>query len=82
LLADRKDGDGERDEIVIDGTDRIVYQTERVAISDCAWLLKPLAPYESREVEEAENSKRAACCPNPTRGRAKEGIRKCQPGTR
>ena len=33
VLADRKDSDGDRDEIVIEGIGRIVYQTERVAIS-------------------------------------------------
>ena len=52
VLADDKDSDGERDEIVIDGSDRIVYQTERVAISDCTWLLKSMAQYESQEAED------------------------------
>jgi hypothetical protein len=52
VLGDQKDGEEDRDEIVIDGTDRIVYQTERVAISDCAWLLKSLTQYESQKVED------------------------------
>ncbi len=52
VLGDKKDSEGDRDEIVIEGTDRIVYQTERVAISDCAWLLKSLTQYESREMED------------------------------
>jgi len=51
VLGDKKDSDGDRDEVMIEGTDRIVYQTERVAISDCAWLLTPLAQYESQKVE-------------------------------
>ena len=52
VLADRKDSDRDRDEIVIEGTDRIVYQTERVAISDCTWLLKSLTQYESQNAED------------------------------
>ena len=52
VLGDKKDSEGDRDEIVIEGTDRIVYQTERVAISDCTWLLKSLTQYESQKVEE------------------------------
>jgi hypothetical protein len=52
VLGDKKDSDGDLDEIVIEGTDRIVYQTERVAINDCTWLLAPLAQYESRETED------------------------------
>jgi hypothetical protein len=48
VLADRKDSDPDRDEVVIEGTDWIVYQTERVAISDCTWLLKSLTQYESQ----------------------------------
>jgi len=48
VLADRKDGSGERDEVVIHGTDQIVYQTERVEISDCTWLMRPLVQYESQ----------------------------------
>ena len=52
VLGDKKDGEGDRDEIIIEGTDRIVYQTERVAISDCTWLLRPLTQYESQEVED------------------------------
>jgi hypothetical protein len=52
VLGDKKDSEGDRDEIVVDGTDLIVYQTERVAISDCTWLLTPLAQYESRETED------------------------------
>ena len=52
VLGDQKDSEGDRDEIVIEGTDRIVYQTERVAISDCTWLLTPLAQYESQETED------------------------------
>jgi len=51
VLADRKDGDPGRDEIVIAGIDRIVYQTERVAISDCTWLMRPLAQYESQKAD-------------------------------
>ena len=35
VLGDKKDSQGDRDEVVIEGTDWIVYQTERVAISDC-----------------------------------------------
>jgi hypothetical protein len=52
VLGDKKDSEWDRDEIVIDGIDRIVYQTERVAISDCTWLLTPLTQYESREVDD------------------------------
>ena len=52
VLGDQKDSEGDRDEIVIEGTDRIVYQTERVAISDCTWLLKSLTQYESQNVED------------------------------
>ena len=40
------------DEIIIEGTDRTVYRTERVAISDCAWPLTPPAQYESQKVED------------------------------
>ena len=35
VLGDKRDSQGDRDEVVIEGTDWIVYQTERVAISDC-----------------------------------------------
>ena len=52
VLADRKDSDPDRDEVVIEGTDWIVYQTERVAISDCTWLLKSLTQYESQNAED------------------------------
>ena len=52
VLADRKDGDPRRNEIVIEDIGRIVYQTERIAISDCTWLLTPLAKYESRKRED------------------------------
>jgi hypothetical protein len=52
VLGDQKDSDGDRDEVVIEGTDWIVYQTERVAISDCTWLLKSLTQYESQKVED------------------------------
>jgi hypothetical protein len=52
VLADRKDSEKDRDEIVIEGTDRIVYQTERITITDCTWLLTPLKQYESRSVED------------------------------
>jgi hypothetical protein len=52
VLGDKKDSDRDRDEIMIEGTDRIVYQTERVAISDCTRLLTPLTQYESREMED------------------------------
>ncbi len=52
VLADKKDGDRGRDEIMIEGIDRSVYQTKRVAISDCTWLLTPLTQYESQEVED------------------------------
>jgi hypothetical protein len=48
VLAGLKDSGGDREEIVIEGTDHIVYQSERVTVSDCACLLKPLAEYESR----------------------------------
>ncbi len=51
MLGDQKDSRGDRDEVVIAGTDRIVYQTERVAISDCTWLLTPLAQYESQKAK-------------------------------
>jgi hypothetical protein len=51
VLGERKDSERDRDEIVIEGIDRIVYQTERVAISDCTWLLTPLKQYESQKVE-------------------------------
>ena len=34
------------------GRTSIVYQTERVAISDCTWLLKSLTQYESQKVED------------------------------
>ena len=52
VLGDQKDSEGDRDEVVIEGTDWIVYQTERVAISDCTWLLKSLTQYESQKVED------------------------------
>ncbi len=52
VLADEKDSDRDRDEIMIEGTDWIVYQTERVAFCDCTWLLTPLALYESQKVED------------------------------
>jgi ribulose kinase len=52
VLGDQKDREGDRDEIVIDGTDWIVYQTERVAISDCTCLLKSLTQYESQKGED------------------------------
>jgi hypothetical protein len=52
VLADRGDSDPDRDEVVIEGTNWIVYQTERVAISDCTWLLKSLTQYEFQKVED------------------------------
>ncbi len=52
VLGDQKDSEADPDEIVIEGIDRIVYQTERVALSDCSWLMTPLAQYGSRETEE------------------------------
>ena len=52
VLGDQKDSEGDRDEVVIEGTDWIVYQTERVAISDCTWLLKSLTQHESQKVED------------------------------
>ncbi len=52
VLGDQKDSEGDRDEVVIEGIDRIVYQTERVVISDCTWLLTPLIQYESRKEED------------------------------
>ena len=52
VLGDKRDSQGDRDEVVIEGTDWIVYQTERVAISDCTWLLKSLTQYESEKVED------------------------------
>jgi hypothetical protein len=52
VLGDQKDSERDRDEIVIEGTDRIVDQTERVAISDCTWLLKSLTQYESQNAED------------------------------
>ena len=52
VLGDQKDSEGDRDEVVIEGTDWIVYQTERVAISDCTWLLKSLTQYESQNAED------------------------------
>jgi hypothetical protein len=52
VLASLKDASEDRDEIVIEATDQIVSLTERVAISDCAWLLKPLAQYESQRMED------------------------------
>jgi hypothetical protein len=52
VLGDRKDRKGDRDEVVIEGTDWIVHQTERVAISDCTWLLKSLTQYESQKAED------------------------------
>ena len=51
VLGDKKDSQGDRDEEDIESTDWIVYQTERVAISDCTWLLKSLTQYESQKVE-------------------------------
>ena len=47
VLGDQKDSEGNRDEIVIESIDQIVYQTERVAISNCTWLLKSLTQHES-----------------------------------
>ena len=52
VLGDQKDSQGDRDEVDIEGTDWIVYQTERVAISDCTWLLKSLTQYESQNAED------------------------------
>jgi hypothetical protein len=52
VLGDRKDSTGDREEIVIAGSDRIVYQTEHVAISDCTWLMTWLVRYESQKVED------------------------------
>ena len=52
VLGDQKDSEGDRDEVSIESTDRIVYQTERVAISDCTWLLKLLTQYESQNAED------------------------------
>jgi hypothetical protein len=52
VLGDQKDCEGDLDEIVIESIDRIAYQTERVAITDCTWLLKSLTPYESQKVED------------------------------
>jgi hypothetical protein len=52
VLGDQKDSQGDRDEVVIEGTDWIVYQTERIAISDCTWLLNSLTQYESQKVED------------------------------
>jgi hypothetical protein len=52
VLGDQKDSEGDRAEVVIVGTDRIVYQTERVAISDCTRLLKSLTQYESQKMED------------------------------
>jgi hypothetical protein len=52
VLGDQKDSEGDRDEIVIESIDRIVYQTERVAISDCTWFLKSLTQYESQNAED------------------------------
>ena len=52
VLGDQKDSEGDRDEVVIEGTDCIVYQTERVAISECTWLLKSLTEYESQKAED------------------------------
>jgi hypothetical protein len=52
VLGDKKDSKGDRDEVVIEGTDRIVYQTERVAISDCTWLLTSLTQYAFQNVED------------------------------
>ncbi len=51
VLASLKDSDGDCEEIVIDATDQIVYQSERVAISDCPRLLERLAQYESQRRE-------------------------------
>ena len=50
--GDKKDSQGDRDEVVNDGTDWIVYQTQRVATSDCTWLLKSLTQYESQKAED------------------------------
>ena len=52
VLGDKKDSQGDRDEVVIEGTEWIVYQTERVAISDCTWLLESLTQYESQKAED------------------------------
>ena len=52
VLGDQKDSEGDRDEVAIEGTDWILYQTERVAISDCTWLLKSLTQYESQNAED------------------------------
>ena len=52
VLGDKRDSQGDRDEVVIEGTDWIVYQTERVAISDCTWLLESLTQYESQKAED------------------------------
>ena len=52
VLGDQKDSEGDRDEVAIEGTDWIVYQTELVAISDCTWLLKSLTQYESQNAED------------------------------
>ena len=52
VLGNKKDSQEDRDEVVIEGTDWIVCQTERVGISDCTWLLKSLTQYESQKVED------------------------------
>jgi ribulose kinase len=52
VLGDQKDSEWDRNEVVIEGTDWIVYQTERVAISECTWLLRSLTHYESQKVED------------------------------
>jgi hypothetical protein len=52
VLGDQKDSQEDRDEVVIEGTGWIVYQTERVAISDCTWLVKSLTQYESQNAED------------------------------
>ena len=52
VLGDQKDSEGDRDEVAIEATDWIVYQTERVAISYCTWLLKSLTQYEFQKVED------------------------------
>ena len=52
VLGDQKDSEGDRDEIIIESIDRIVYQTERVAISDRTSLLKSLTQYESQNAED------------------------------
>lgn len=48
VLADRNDAVGDRDEMIIEGTGQIVYETASGAIDDCTGLLKPLTQYESQ----------------------------------